>query len=224
MAGREQLLHELIAGRSGRRSAAPASASTPAGPSASSCSPLRPGTASASCRTDVGVEIPATLDHLDGLDHATTLRARRRQRRDRRAPALRALRAGRGRRAGRGGRARGADPRRQRRAVRDPDPRGGPASRCAVPRALPEGAAAGGGACAAASGPAAAGPEHFRVSYTIGFDHPLLRHQAVVAARHAARRFVERDRARAHLRLPARGGDAAPQRAGAAAAASRTPS
>ena len=27
--------------------------------------------------------------------------------------------------------------------------------------------------------------DHFRVSYTIGFDHPLLRHQAVSLARHA---------------------------------------
>ena len=119
-----------------------------------------------------------------------------------------------------GGRARDPGHGRQRGALRDPDPRGRAAAPARSP-ALPEGAAARSRWSAAASGRACSPSDHFRVSYTIGFDHPLLRHQAASVPRH--RRLLRGgDRPRAHLRLPARGGDAAQERAWPWAAAWRT--
>ena len=74
-------------------------------------------------------------------------------------------------------------------------------------------AAAGGGGARRQVGAPRARPTSSAITYTIGFDHPLLRHQARRVPHH--RRSLRRgDRARAHLRLPARGGDAAQERPG----------
>ena len=54
--------------------------------------------------------------------------------------------------------------------------------------------------------------DHFRVSYTIGFDHPLLRHQWA-SFRLSPDTFAEADRASPHLRVPPGSGDAAQERA-----------
>ena len=50
--------------------------------------------------------------------------------------------------------------------------------------------------------------DHFKVTYSIAFDHPLLRHQSRTIR--LTERFVRRrDRAGAHLHLPQGSGDAA---------------
>ena len=107
--------------------------------------PAPAGTASASAAPTSGSRSPPTFDHLDRLDHATTLSRDGVSDRHRRAPALGPLRPGRGRRAGRGGRSRDPGARRQRGALRHPDPRGGPAAHCKVARRVPEDPEAGRG-------------------------------------------------------------------------------
>ena len=80
-------------------------------------------------RTDVGVEIPATLAHIGAPGPRDDAAARTGSRS---APSStcsrRSCGLGRRRRARRGGRPRGPGPRRQRRALRDPAARGGPAA------------------------------------------------------------------------------------------------
>ena len=109
-------------------------------------------------RTDVGVEIPATLEHLARLDHATTL-SRDGVSVDTVEHLLSALYAlGVDDVAGGGGRPRDPDHGRQRGALRDPDPRGGPAAADRAPRQLPEGPAAGRGRARRQVGAALARP------------------------------------------------------------------
>ena len=137
--------------------------------------------------------------------------ARRSVGRHRRAPALRAPGAGRGRRAGRGGQPGDPGTGRQRGALRDPDPRGRAAATQHAPPGVqrPE---AGRGGAERQVGAAVSGrplPRQLRDR----LRPPAAAPPGRVVPRD--RRDVRgADRARAHLRLPARGGDAAPQRPG----------
>ena len=166
-------------------------------------------------RTDLGgLEIPATVAHLGG--HSATRpgwRANEVLGRDRRAPAGGARQPGHRQRHRRAELARSADHGRQRGAVRLPDPGSGrQAAGGAAP--VPEGAC-GRSRCRSGDKRIALYPsDHFKVTYSISFDHPLLRHQSRTLR--ITERVVRRgDRAGAHVRVPEGSGDAAAARPGA---------